>query len=120
MLFLWGEWLGLAWEHLVAGRHLEVPHWLPHPTAAGFTRETLAMAAGQSADWVLPLDDESRLHVHEFSDGHLVAHRDKIDPNRSLMHAVAHIAWETEIGNVALAVCILALGARLLGPSGAR
>jgi hypothetical protein len=120
MSFRWNSWIGDVWDSLVDGRKLVAPTWLPHPADAGFTKETLATDAGQIADWVLSLEDESRLHVHEFSDGRLVAHRDRIDPNRSPLHAVAHFAWETDIGRIALLIGSIALGTRLLDQGGAR
>jgi hypothetical protein len=111
----WNRWIEISWDLLGRGQHLEVPRSLPHPASAGFLQESTATPAGQCADWAFPLEDESRLHVHEFADGRLVAHRDKIDPNRGPLHALFHLAWETDLGRIALAIGALVVASKVIG-----
>lgn len=115
----WQKWIGDAWDSLVDGRKLQVPYALPHPVEAGFVQESIATPAGQCRDWVLSLDDESRIHVHEFKDGRPIAHRDKIDPNRSVLHAVGHFVTETNLGRVLVVVGLCVGAAKLFGSSAA-
>lgn len=89
----WEVWMRAVWPALVAGRRVLVPASLPHPGSSGFRTPWLAEPAGQAADWVLSLEDGSRLHVHEFANGALVAHRDATDPKRGPIHAALH--WTT-------------------------
>lgn len=98
----WRAWRDHAWRHLVAGRRVAVPFELPHPTLAGFRQESIAEPCGQLRDWVIPVTDGSRIHLHEFTGGVLVAHRDKIDPNRGPVEALTH--WVTEAPSGQLAV----------------
>lgn len=117
---MWLMWIGEHWDELEARKKLTAPSWLPHPGKAGFKQESVATPAGQCRDWVLSLPDQSRVHVHEFRDGRLVAHRDKYDPNSSPMNAIAHFFGETEIGRVALLVGLFIGGARLLDSGSAQ
>jgi hypothetical protein len=111
---MWMMWIGENWDELEARKKLTVPSWFPHPATVGFKQESITTPAGQCRDWVLPLSDESRIHVHEFEDGRLVAHRDKYDPNSSPLNAIAHFVHETEIGRSALLVALFVGGVRLL------
>ena len=102
----WRDWL--PWAELAAGQKIEVPRGLPHPKEAGFRFTRWGRGVGQTADWVHPLPDHSRLHAHEFADGRLVVHRDRLDPGRG--PAVATIHWLSECpeGNVLLGVLFAA------------
>ena len=90
----WDGLIANAWPHLVAGRQIEVPPGFPHPRWSGFEAPFLAEPVGQSFDWVKSYADGSRIHVHEFSNGKLVVHRDATDPSVSPFHALWH--WVTE------------------------
>ena len=111
---VWIDWVSRNWVALDAAKKVSAPSYLLHPASAGFVRETIATNEGQSADWVLPLADGSRIHVHEFVDGRLVVHRDRIDPNRSPLHAVTHFALETELGRFLAVVLVTVSVARLM------
>lgn len=89
-----------------------VPSSLPHPSAGGFHLISPAMPDGQVGDWGLSLDDGSRIHLHEFADGRLIAHRDVFDPDRGIGHAIAHVIAETPLG---AAVAVLGLVLMLNG-----
>ena len=101
----WEEWI--PWDDLRAGERACAPAELPHPTAAGFKKTRLASGVGQVADWVHPLSDGSRLHAHEFADGRVVVHRDRLDPGRGPVAACAHWFSECPEGR-ALGVGLLA------------
>jgi len=92
----WRAWVLALWPSLVVGGRAVVPDALPHPRDAGFRRPRLAERVGQVADWVHPLSDGSRLHVHEFVDGRLVLHRDRFDPRG--LSAVVHWFAESRKG----------------------
>ena len=106
LMYDWRSWLGQYWMPLCDGSRLVVPSWLPHPSTVGFKHFGLASPAGQVADWALSLRDESRIHIHEYKNGLLVAHRDKHDPERGPVKAVAHFFYETPLGQVAAKVVI--------------
>jgi hypothetical protein len=65
------------------------------------------------ADWVAPLSDGSRLHLHEMPDGHLVAHRDRFDPGRGPLAAGAHVLTETRVGSALSVAGMVYSAARL-------
>lgn len=109
----WMPWIHERWPLLANRAKLEAPSWLPHPRwTEGFSAIAVATPEGQIANWGLPLSDGSRIHVHEFSDGKLIAHRDQFDPERSPLHLVAHLALETPVGLIALACTVGALAGR--------
>ena len=103
----WNTWMASVWNDLLAGKHVRVPRALPHPVWSGFEVPPIAEPVGQKADWVLSLTDGSRLHVHEFSNGALVAHRDGTDPKRGPLHAVWHWATESTSGRLTLGVAAI-------------
>ncbi len=107
--FSWSGWLRAAWPRLTNGEKLVVPWSLPHPSDAGFSTTTLAEDVGQVANWAVRLSDGSRIHVHEFGNGQLVAHRDPTDPARGPLHAVFHWLFESPSGKVVLGVGAVAL-----------
>jgi hypothetical protein len=101
----WASWLSANREDLGVGAKVNVPSYLPHPQYAGFSKELVATPEGQVANWTLSVPaDGSRIHVHEFADGRLVAHRDRYDPNHSLGNLVAHLLFETALVPVLLVV----------------
>ncbi len=114
MMYGWSSWFEQNWWALCAGNNLVIPAWLPHPSTAGFKRLELAGPAGQVADWSLPLMDESRVHIHEYENGAMLAHRDKHDPERGPVKAVAHFFTDTTLGKVTAAVAITSAIAALL------
>jgi hypothetical protein len=57
--------------------------------------------------------DGSRIHVHEFPDGRLVAHRDRYDPDAGFGHAVAHLLTETFVGPLVAVGIALVIGRTL-------
>lgn len=109
----YGPWIDAAWPALSRGARVRVSG-LPHPIDAGFVRPALSRDVGQVADYVAPLPDGSRLHVHEMPDGELVAHRDRFDPARGPLHAAAHAFLETAPGRVAGLGTVLFTIARVL------
>lgn len=112
----WLRWINSNWQNLAAGAWLEVPSHLPHPRRAGFETLALAEPVGQVADYALPLDDDSRVHVHEHSDGTLVAHRDRFDPGAGPVEAVLHVASETKVGRgLGVLLALFVVGAALAG-----
>jgi len=99
----WNDWLYSNNEALARGAKIVAPDWLGSPSAGGFRLVTSAAYEGQTRDWALSLRDGSRIHVHEHPDGRFVAHRDKHDPDRGLTDMVAHLAFDTPLGLIALA-----------------
>ena len=102
----WRPWLAAQWPALSQGNTvvLAAPYYLPHPEAAGFHRELVVEPAGQREDWVKPLADGSRIHVHVMEDGSRHVHRDKHDPGRGVLSALKHFFTETKTGFVVLCV----------------
>jgi hypothetical protein len=109
---LWNTWIMDNWQLLLKRKHLPVPTWLPHRALSGFKAFTMSTPAGQCRDWSIPPPDGSRIHVHEFPDGRLVAHRDRFDPDRGIVHAAAHFFSETEVGLTAAVRRLAAASAR--------
>ena len=99
----WRAWYVASLPYLRRGDHLPVPRELSHPSTVGFSRPRLAEPRGQVADWVMSLDDGSRLHCHEYGNGVILAHRDAIDPARGPLAAAWHFIREARVGR-ALAV----------------
>lgn len=104
----WEDWVQQNRGALENGEKLRVPWWLGHPRECGFNRVSYSMRRGQVGDWSLPLPDESRLHVREYPNGRLMAHRDKYDPQRGLTNTIAHLATETPVGLLA-AITVLGI-----------
>jgi hypothetical protein len=86
----WGEYLRRAWPLFLKGQRVNVPQEL-RSTVRTLRVPRVAKNVGQSGNYVLPCTDGSRIHVHEYADGRLVAHRDRTDPGRSPLHAVWHL-----------------------------
>ena len=99
----WNDWLYWNREALGRGAKIAAPDWLGPPSTGGFRLVTSAAYEGQARDWALSLRDGSRIHVHEYSDGRYVVHRDAHDPDRGLADMVAHLAFDTPLGLIALA-----------------
>lgn len=106
----WLDWARDNWPALARGAELRVaPGRLAHPSLEGFRPPRLARRRGQVSDWVLPLRDGSRLHVHELAGGTMRAHRDRHDPGCGTVPALAHVAFEAH--PLAAAACwALAVG----------
>lgn len=94
----WATFIVRAWPTLLRGQEVLLPSALTAPRTAGFRRPLVAEPHGQAEDWVLPLRDHSRLHVHVYPWGERRMHRDRIDPARSPVHAVLHLLTETRVG----------------------
>lgn len=92
---LWWLWTSSNWARLVNGESLFVPTWLSHPKDAGFTLTPWADSVGQRENWVLSLEDRSRLHIHVF-DGYAMLHRDRWDPARGPVELVMHGLFESK------------------------
>lgn len=90
----WEGWISSIWPSLVSGASVHVPAHLSSPGDAGFTYPAMAEDAGQVADWTLPRDDGSRVHVHVYASGRRIVHLDAIDPERGALEAAGH--WLTE------------------------
>ena len=102
-LFRWNRWLRDAWADLESGKQIDVPAALARPASVGFREGDVAEPAGQCRDWILSLEDGSRLHVHEYKTGLMRLHRDRWDPDRSLGHLAKHMLFETTGGQIAVA-----------------
>ena len=114
----WAEWLNSVWPTLEARGHLPVPPVLPHPGAAGFAQPLFAEPQGQVRDYVYSVADGSRVHLHEYADGAMVAHRDASDPHQGVLPALRHLAFETVLGRTALLTLLgvgIAMGLRYVG-----
>ena len=99
----WNQWLQSVEPTLRSGREAIVPSGLPHPQEVGFHRPLLAEPWGQKADWVMSMQDGSRLHVHELSNGMLVLHLDAHDPGQGGPgRAIYHWGTESASGRTAL------------------
>ena len=109
----WSTFLHHALPALRQGKSVDVST-LPHPRAEGWLVPKTAMRVGQLHDWVQALPDGSRLHVHEFSSGRRLVHRDRWNPARSPVHALVHVATETAVGRTATGLAALGTIARLL------
>jgi hypothetical protein len=107
----WEVWI--PWEDLCDGREVEVPPVLPPPPEAGFRPTRLAKYVGQTRDWAHPLLDGARLHAHEWADGAVSVHRDRVDPARDPARAAVHWLAETPEGNGAAWVLAVAAAAAL-------
>lgn len=105
----WAGFIQTSWPQLSAGGRVPVPPSLLHPRWSGFEIPPLAEPVGQAADWVVSLDDGSRLHVHEYANGALVAHRDEIDPKRGPVHALWHWATESTSGKFVVGSAVAAV-----------
>jgi len=80
-----------------------VPKSLTPPEDVGCLPTRLAAYVGKQENWVLPLPDHSRLHIHGFHahDGtHFEVHRDKLDPARGPLSALWHWFTETPEGQL--------------------
>ena len=95
------------WTALVDGKRVEVNGYLPHPQNAGFDQEEFAEDVGQRLNRVLAINDGSRIHVHEFDEGRMVAHRDRWDPRHSGVNMLKHVAMETTFGKIAMGVALV-------------
>lgn len=85
----------LDWNSLREGKHLTLPKNFPSPQMLGFKEPPMALAVGQIRDWVLSLNDGSRLHIHEFPNSEKKIHLDKYDPEKSAAHGILHFLLET-------------------------
>jgi len=104
----WSSWIGSSWPCLVTGGKIEVPPDLPHPASVGFQFVGTAMPNGQVADWALSFSDGIRVHLHEFADGRIVAHRDRYDPARGILDAIRHLFLETPLGVAGVVLGVVA------------
>lgn len=107
----WRRWA--PWAELHDGAHVDVPEDLEHPAEVGFEPTRLASYCGQAEDWAHPLPDGSRLHAHEYADGSVTLHRDRVDPARGPVPAAVHWMSETPEGG-ALGVALAVVGAATL------
>lgn len=112
----WNVWIAGQWQRLAAGAHIQPPVGFPHPIDAGFARLTLAEPHGQTADYSASLADGSRIHLHEYADGTLLAHRDAYDPV-GVVATVKHLATETAVGPLIGLGLLVALVAYAVGRS---
>lgn len=105
---LWHQWITSVYSLLRAGKHLDAPEYLAHPTCCGFGGLLFAEPVGQTADYALSLKDGSRLHIHELPGHRFRVHLDRFDPAHSAEHFVAHLVHETKTGSILLAFAGLA------------
>lgn len=110
----WRAWTEQHWSALANGDAIALPEGMVHPRDAGFGVPWVRVGAGQVADWTRALPDGSRLHVHEYPEGLLVAHRDRWDPGRSPAHALLHVIAETPLGGLAARGVALVTAWRIL------
>lgn len=104
----WLGWLARVWPALEQGERLMCPRELEHPSRVGFVRPRITEAHGQVDNWIASMSDGSRIHIHEYEGGELVAHRDRTDPGRGPLAAVWHVATETSIGRATVKVGAIA------------
>ena len=104
----WSRWIGTSLRTVDADARVRVPFDLPHPSASGFIKPAIAEPAGQVADYVMPLPDGTRVHVHDMDTEGLLAHRE-LDPGQGLIAAAVHVATETKFGRLCLVVGGLSL-----------
>lgn len=113
----WITWIRQNWQALERGEKLIVSDWwwLGHPSRWPqlFTRGT-GWPVGQDSDYMMALQDGSRIHVQCFTakDGtaQLRMHRDRWDPDAGLAELVLHALGETPVGPLAalaLVACAL-------------
>ena len=63
------------------------------------------------ADYVFPLVDGSRLHARVYENGDIWVHRDRFDPGKGPLHAIAHLATEAPMGKIAIGAIGTIVGA---------
>ncbi len=97
---------------LPAHTEIMIPSFgMPHPLEAGFV-SSIGDAAGQKANYRLPLEDGTEAHVKEFED-HYTLHWDMVS---AINNPVGHIFWDAThwvvlglIGAAILGIVSLAL-----------
>jgi hypothetical protein len=114
----WQSFAAASWPSLQAGGRVCAPASLPSPAISGFRRPWLTEDHGQAVDWTAPLDDGSRIHVHEYRDGSRIVHRDEVDPSQGPVAALVHCCRETHLGRLVTRVGVIALGVYLGGRAG--
>lgn len=111
----WIDWIRNNFFRFVNGEWLQVPEYLPHPEYAGFAQIGIAENHGQINNYAVSFADGSRLHIHEYQDGRLVAHRDKYDPDKGVINTALHFFTETNVGKVAgICLIVAAIGTALI------
>ncbi|MBL8624669.1 MAG: hypothetical protein JNK64_25400 [Myxococcales bacterium] len=110
---LWTHLVRHRWAELVAGKKIDllVPETY-HPENDPFFRANTGWPVGQASDYTLSIADGSRVHAQCFGAAggkvRLRIHRDRWDPDQGLGNAMAHAAFETPLG-------LIAVGAILFG-----
>jgi hypothetical protein len=101
---VWINWINLNWTALASGKKLLVRQDdVGHPSRhSGLFTPGSGFPDGQTCDYMLPLDDKSRIHVQCYRTSHgtpmLRVHRDRWDPDRDLGNFVMHTFFETPLG----------------------
>lgn len=118
---LTNSWMSIIhsnWAALVAGHKvwLELsPH--EHPQWCAAFRSNVGWPDGQSCDYTLSFGDGSRLHAQCFGNVpgrvRIRLHRDRFDPENSLINFVLHGLFETPAGPALAGIALLASIVRL-------
>ena len=111
----WMTWIKCNWNELVAGKKLFVREdAFGHPS---LRRDLFnpgdGFPDGQTCDYMMPLQDKSRIHVQCYRNTHgvpmLRVHRDRWDPDHDLESFVKHALLETPVGPALAGVASIAL-----------
>ncbi len=102
----WMDWINTNWSELKQGKKIcvhqdQICHPTRHPE---LFKVGLGFPDGQTCDYMMPLDDKSRIHVQCYADKSgepmFRVHRDRWDPDRDLGSLVMHAIFETPFGPV--------------------
>lgn len=116
-LNLWLSWVNNNYNYFLNGCNyeLEVPRYLPHPLNSEFKEINIAENVGQAHNYGLSLSDSSRIHIHEYPNGALIAHRDNYDPDASVISKALHLVTESPTAKLGLFFGIVSLIAIIAG-----
>lgn len=113
----WQHWIRTHWSALTAGNKLYIPQSeIMHPGRCPLFTAGLGFPDGQTCDYMMPINDGSRIHVQCFTSANGVAsfrvHRDRWNPDRDLASFVLHALFETPVGPALTGLVVLAVFAR--------
>lgn len=114
----WVNWIRQNWNDLAAGKKLFLREDVfGHPSSRrDLFRPGDGFPDGQSCDYMMPLEDKSRIHVQCYRDEAgapmLRVHRDRWDPDHDFESFVKHTLFETPMGPALAGIAIVVLFAR--------
>jgi hypothetical protein len=118
MHWMWTRWIRENWAALVRGSMLHVAEGqLGHPARLpGLFKPAAGFPDGQTCDYVMPLDDGSRVHVQCYRSANgiplLRVHRDRWDPDRDVGSFMLHALLETPVGPALAGLALIGLVSR--------